>query len=87
MTGPRLDVGRIRAVLFDLDDTLINWREAEHAALGDVAGQHLTPLGVELGRAREVYAGVMEENFRAFRANGRWWYIGERLTQIGRAHV
>src|SRR5579871_1837198 len=24
-----------KAVVFDLDDTLINWRQAEHAAIGD----------------------------------------------------
>jgi hypothetical protein len=61
-----LDVPRLRAVLFDLDDTLINWRQAEDGAMGDLARDEFARLGVTEAEVRRVYAGVMEENFRAF---------------------
>jgi putative hydrolase of the HAD superfamily len=77
-----LDLRRIRAVLFDLDDTLINWREAEDLAMRDLAASHLEPLGATSSEVLRVYAGVMEENFRAFRANGQWWYIADRLRLL-----
>ncbi len=79
MSGNGLDLRRAKAFVFDLDDTLVNWREAEHGAIGDLVAEHLRPLGVVERHAREVYAAVMEENFLAFKATGRWWYIGDRL--------
>ncbi|HEX2067018.1 MAG TPA: HAD family hydrolase, partial [Candidatus Thermoplasmatota archaeon] len=68
-----------KAVVFDLDDTLINWRQAEHAAIGDLARDHFAVAGIAEARVRATYAEVMELNFASFRATGRWWYIGERL--------
>jgi FMN phosphatase YigB (HAD superfamily) len=68
-----------KAVLFDLDDTLINWRAAEAAAIGDLARDHFAPAGIPEPRVRSTYAEVMELNFASFRATGRWWYIHERL--------
>jgi len=79
---PRLDVGRLRAIVFDLDDTLINWRSAEDGAMGDLAREHFHPLGITETDVRRVYAGVMEENFRAFRATRQWWYVGDRLRLL-----
>lgn len=87
---PCLDLGRLQAVLFDLDDTLINWRAAEDGAMGDLAGESFAPLGINEAEVRRVYAGVMEENFRAFRATKQWWYVGDRLRllvdRLGVAH-
>lgn len=80
--APRLDVGRLRAVLFDLDDTLINWRQAEDGAMGDLARSTFAGVGIAEETVRRVYAGVMEENFRAFRANRQWWYVGDRLRLL-----
>lgn len=77
-----LDVARLRAVLFDLDDTLINWRQAEDGAMGDLARAEFASLGVAEAEVRRVYAGVMEENFRAFRANRQWWYVADRLRLL-----
>jgi putative hydrolase of the HAD superfamily len=68
-----------KAVVFDLDDTLINWRQAEFAAIGDLARDHFGPAGIPEPRVRATYAEVMELNFASFRATGRWWYVGERL--------
>lgn len=68
-----------KAVLFDLDDTLINWRQAEHAAIGDLARDHFAAAGIPEPRVRSEYAQVMALNMASFRATGRWWYIGERL--------
>ncbi|MCA1812175.1 MAG: HAD family hydrolase [Halobacteriales archaeon] len=68
-----------KAVLFDLDDTLINWRAAEAAAIGDLARDHFAPAGIPEPRVRSTYVEVMELNFASFRATGRWWYIHERL--------
>ena len=79
---PRLDLSRARAVIFDLDDTLVNWREAEHGAIGDLVKAHLAPLGLQEPRVREAYARVMEENFLAFKATGQWWYVGDRLALL-----
>lgn len=68
-----------KAVLFDLDDTLINWRQAEHGAIGDLARDHFAIAGIPESRVRAEYAEVMALNMASFRATGRWWYIGERL--------
>ena len=75
-------MGRIQAVVFDLDDTLINWRAAEDGAMGDLAREHFLPIGVGEDEVRRVYAGVMEENFRAFRATKKWWYVNDRLRLL-----
>jgi putative hydrolase of the HAD superfamily len=70
---------RIRAVVFDMDDTLINWQQAEHAAIGDVAHVHLAPAGIVEEEARRVYADVMKDNLEGFKREKRWWYVVERL--------
>jgi putative hydrolase of the HAD superfamily len=72
----------IRAVVFDLDDTLINWREAEQGAIADIARLHLASYGEE--RVRQDYQDVMHENFVSFRATGRWWTISDRLDLLRR---
>ncbi|MEA3202966.1 MAG: putative hydrolase of the superfamily [Thermoplasmata archaeon] len=68
-----------KAVVFDLDDTLINWRQAEFAAIGDLARDHFGPAGIPAPQVRSTYAEVMAFNIASFKATGRWWYIGERL--------
>jgi putative hydrolase of the HAD superfamily len=68
-----------KAVVFDLDDTLINWRQAEFAAIGDLARDHFAAAGIPEPRVRSTYAEVMALNIASFKATGRWWYIGERL--------
>src|ERR1041384_3673532 len=77
-----IDAGRLRAVLFDLDDTLINWREAEDGAIGDLARERFEPLGVAEAEVRRFYGGVMQESVRAFRATRQWWYVGDRLRLL-----
>jgi HAD superfamily hydrolase (TIGR01509 family) len=74
-----IDWDRVEAVVFDLDDTLINWRQAESAAIGDLAQDHFAPAGIPEAKVRSEYAAVMALNMASFRATGRWWYIGERL--------
>jgi HAD superfamily hydrolase (TIGR01509 family) len=72
----------VDAVLFDLDDTLVNWREAEAGAIKDLAAAHFEPRGVATAEVERVYAGVMAENVVSFRATQRWWYVAERLTML-----
>jgi len=72
----------VKAVVFDMDDTLINWREAEHAAIGDLARDHFANAGIPEPEVRAAYAQVMALNMAAFKATGRWWYIGERLALL-----
>ena len=72
----------IRAVVFDLDDTLINWREAEQGAIADIARLHLAAFGE--ARVLRDYQDVMHENFASFRATGRWWTISDRLDLLRR---
>jgi HAD superfamily hydrolase (TIGR01509 family) len=69
----------VKALVFDMDDTLINWRQAEFAAIGDLARDHFALAGVPEPAVRTAYAQVMAKNIAAFKATGRWWYIGERL--------
>lgn len=77
-----LDVARIKAVVFDMDDTLLNWRDAERGAIGQLALLHFAAHGVAEPRVREVYDGVMAENFAAWKAVRRWQYIDERLRVL-----
>lgn len=80
MTSP--PISDAHAILFDMDDTLINWRQAEHAAIGDLVRLHLGPAGHAEERVRTVYADVMAENLRAWRATQKWWYIADRLKLL-----
>lgn len=71
----------LAAVIFDLDDTLVNWREAERKAIQDLAAR-LAEKGAEPARVVETYAGIMAENFISFRATRSWMYIGDRLALL-----
>jgi HAD superfamily hydrolase (TIGR01509 family) len=75
----RLDVSRVQAVVFDMDDTLLDWRGAEQAAVAALAERHFAPLGIAVDRVRATYDGVMADNLRSWREVRRWWYISERL--------
>ncbi|MES2154834.1 MAG: HAD family hydrolase [bacterium] len=74
-----LDPLRLDAVVFDLDDTLVNWREAEAGAIGDLARSEFAPRGFGEARVRATYDEVMAENMRSWAQLRRWWYISERL--------
>lgn len=74
-----LDLPRIKAVVFDMDDTLLNWRQAEQAAILELAVLHFAAHGIGADRVREVYNGVMAENFAAWKARREWMYIDVRL--------
>lgn len=77
-----LDLARVKAVVFDMDDTLLNWREAEHGAIGQLAALHFAAHGVDERRVREVYEGVMAENFASWKRDRVWWYIQDRLKLL-----
>ncbi|MFO1532771.1 MAG: HAD family hydrolase [Thermoplasmatota archaeon] len=77
-----LEPGRLRAVLFDLDDTLVNWRAAEAGAIASLAKTQFAPLGFAGDTVRTAYDGVMEENIRSWSQLRRWWYISERLQLL-----
>lgn len=74
-----LDLPRIKAIVFDMDDTLLNWRQAEQAAILQLAALHFAQHGVPTERVREVYSAVMAENFAAWKAKREWMYIDVRL--------
>ena len=74
-----LDLSRIKAVVFDMDDTLLNWRDAEKGAIGQLALLHFQAHGVPEPRVREVYDAVMAENFATWKTTRQWKYIDERL--------
>jgi HAD superfamily hydrolase (TIGR01509 family) len=74
-----LDTARLRAVVFDMDDTLLNWRVAEHGAIGQLALLHFAHHGIPEPRVREVYGAIMAENFAGWKQQRRWMYIQERL--------
>ena len=69
----------MKAVVFDMDDTLLNWRQAEQAAILELATLHFAAHGIAADRVREVYNGVMAENFAAWKAKREWMYIDVRL--------
>jgi HAD superfamily hydrolase (TIGR01509 family) len=77
-----LDLGRIKAVVFDMDDTLLNWRQAEQAAILELAALHFAAHGIAPDRVREVYNGVMAENFATWKAKREWMYIDVRLRML-----
>lgn len=77
-----LDLSRLKAVVFDMDDTLLNWRQAEHGAIGQLALLHFAAHGIPETKVREVYDAVMAENFAAWRAKRQWWYIADRLKLL-----
>jgi HAD superfamily hydrolase (TIGR01509 family) len=77
-----LDMARVKAVVFDMDDTLLNWRQAEDGAIGQLALIHFAAHGVPEARVREVYAAVMQENFASWKRDRVWWYIQDRLRML-----
>ncbi|MFA5944260.1 MAG: HAD family hydrolase [Candidatus Thermoplasmatota archaeon] len=79
MPNGHLDLPRIKAVVFDMDDTLLNWRQAEQAAIARLASLHFAVHGVAPDRVREVYNAVMAENFAAWKTKREWMYIDVRL--------
>lgn len=78
----RLDPTKLDAILFDLDDTLVNWREAERGAIGDLARSHFAQRGFAEEKVRATYDEVMAENMRSWQTVRRWWYISERLELL-----
>jgi len=77
-----LDETRLDAILFDLDDTLVNWRQAEMGAIGDLAKAHFAPLGFDALQVRSTYDAVMQANIQSWKEVRRWWYISERLQML-----
>ncbi len=77
-----LDPARLDAILFDLDDTLVNWRQAEMGAIGDLARDHFVPRGFSEMQVRATYADVMAANIQSWKELRRWWYISERLQLL-----
>jgi putative hydrolase of the HAD superfamily len=77
-----LDLARVKAIVFDMDDTLLNWRQAEDGAIGQLALLHFAAHGVPEARVREVYAGVMAANFASWKKDRVWWYIQDRLRML-----
>lgn len=72
----------VRAVLFDLDDTLIDWSGAQDAALERTLAQHLEPTGVPAACARTAYGEVLEQNHDDFLRTGRWWTPEDRFRRL-----
>lgn len=81
---PGLDASRLDAVIFDLDDTLVNWRHAEAQAIRQLARTHFEPIAIPEERVRLAYADVMAENIRSWQTVRRWWYISERLDLLSK---
>ena len=77
-----LDLTRVKAVIFDMDDTLLNWRQAEDGAIGQLALLHFASHGIPEARVREVYSGVMAANFASWKKDRVWWYIQDRLRML-----
>jgi HAD superfamily hydrolase (TIGR01509 family) len=78
----RLDLTRVQAVVFDMDDTLLNWRQAEQAAIAQLAALHFAAHDVPADQVRDVYNAVMAENFAAWKAKREWMYIDVRLRLL-----
>jgi putative hydrolase of the HAD superfamily len=81
-TGAPLDFARIQAVIFDMDDTLLNWRQAENTAIGDLAIVHFAPLGIGEKEVRAHYDAIMAANYLSWRNTRTWWYVQERLQML-----
>ena len=77
-----IDMRKVKAVVFDMDDTLLNWRAAEAGAIGELAALHFAAHGVPMERVKEVYGQVMAENLAAWKAERRWMYIDVRLRLL-----
>ena len=74
----RRRTARVVAVLFDLDDTLADWQGAEATAILRLA-RHAREPEVPFVAA---YDDVKQENFAAFRRDGKWWYLRDRLIRL-----
>ncbi len=72
--------GIVDAVIFDLDDTLLDWSSAHEAGLDAVHEDHFPH--VPRAHVGDAYAKVVEENMRDFHATGRWWYARDRLERL-----
>lgn len=70
------------AWIFDMDDTLIGWSQAEKLALDAAFETHLSPAGVATAHAWQRFDDVLAENFAAFHRTGRWWYARDRLARL-----
>lgn len=74
------DIAAVRGVVFDLDDTLIDWGATERTAMDAVCQAH---IGVHpTQHVHDLYGEVKRENFEAFLAHGTWSYVGDRLAQL-----
>lgn len=77
-----IDLARVKAVVFDMDDTLLNWREAEAGAIRQLALLHFAAHGIPEARVRDEYAQVMALNFASWKRDRVWWYIQDRLRML-----
>ncbi len=76
--GPGLFAGA-KAVIFDMDDTLINWRESEMGAIDALAASHFVPKGKSRDEVVGLYNAIMEETWEMWRTQRKWIYVAERL--------
>ncbi|MHB8633758.1 MAG: HAD family hydrolase [Thermoplasmatota archaeon] len=77
---------KLEAVIFDLDDTLVNWREAEALAVARLARERFQPNGVDPTAVAATYDQILAETMAGFRATGRWMAVRERLEILAHRH-
>lgn len=70
-----------RAVIFDLDDTLVNWRAAETQAVEELA-QSFVRHDVAAEHVAHVYAQIVAENLASFHRTRTWMYVRDRLALL-----
>ncbi|MEK6984802.1 MAG: HAD family hydrolase [Candidatus Thermoplasmatota archaeon] len=80
MAGP--DFANAKAILFDMDDTLINWRAAEAGAVAALSTSHFVPAGATHDTVVSTYATILEETWEMWRRERRWIYVTERLRTL-----
>lgn len=72
-----------KAILFDMDDTLINWRAAEAGAIEAISFSHFVPAGANHADVVRTYALILDETWTLWRSERRWVYVTERLRTLG----
>jgi len=76
----------LSAILFDLDETLVDFRSGADAALRDVLGRAAAHWGVSRDELMAEHEGILRETELHFAETGEWTYPSRRFLELSRRY-